>query len=145
MAGPKMSWELSGLAQPSWRPRGTSRAKCSGLAGLRQRLEQGLREIWPDTIIFGEKVPRVANTLQFAVPGIKAQTALIALDLEGIAVSAGSACTSGTMKFSEVIRRMGHDVMVAECAVRVSLGWTTTRGRNRRLSPGLEKGVATTT
>jgi cysteine desulfurase len=98
------------------------------LTGLRQRLEQGLREVWPSTIIFGEKVPRVANTVQFAVPGIKAQTALMALDLAGVAVSAGSACTSGTMKFSDVIRRMGYDATVAECAVRISLGWTTTHG-----------------
>ena len=96
------------------------------LAALRRTLEQGLREIWPDTIIFGEKAERVPNTLQFAAPGIKAETALIALDLEGVAVSAGSACSSGTMKFSEVIRRMGYDTRIAECAVRVSMGWTTT-------------------
>jgi cysteine desulfurase len=51
----------------------------------------------------------------------------MALDLAGFAVSAGSACTSGTMKFSEVIRRMGYDTAVAECAVRVSLGETTTQ------------------
>jgi len=98
------------------------------LSGLRPRLEEGLREFWPDTIIFGEKVPRVANTLQFAVPGIRAQTVLMALDLAGVAVSAGSACTSGTMKFSDVVRRMGYDETVAECAVRISLGGTTTRG-----------------
>ena len=61
------------------------------LSALRQRLESGLRAIWPETIIFGEKASagRVANTLQFAVPGIKAQTALMALDLDGIAVSSG--------------------------------------------------------
>jgi cysteine desulfurase len=93
---------------------------------LRQRIERGLREIWPDTIVFGEKAPRVPNTLQFAVPGIKAQIALIALDLEGVAVSTGSACSSGTVKFSEVVRRMGYDAEIAESAVRVSVGWTTT-------------------
>lgn len=95
------------------------------LASLRQRLEAGLKAIWPDTIIFGEGVPRVANTLQFAVPGIKAQTALMTLDLEGIAVSSGSACSSGTMKFSEVVRSMGYPQEVAEGAVRVSTGWGT--------------------
>jgi cysteine desulfurase len=97
------------------------------LAGLRQRLETGLREIWPDTIVFGEASPqgRVANTLQFAVPGIKAQTALMALDLDGIAVSSGSACSSGTMKFSEVVKAMGYPLEIAEGAVRVSMGWTT--------------------
>jgi cysteine desulfurase len=95
------------------------------LLGLRQRLESGLRAIWPDTIIFGENAARVANTLQFAVPGIKAQTALMALDLDGIAVSSGSACSSGTMKFSEVVKAMGYELEIAEGAVRVSMGWTT--------------------
>jgi cysteine desulfurase len=98
------------------------------LAGLRQRLEAGLRAIWPETVIFGENARsgRVANTLQFAVPGIKAQTALMALDLDGIAVSSGSACSSGTMKFSEVVKAMGYELEIAEGAVRVSMGWTTT-------------------
>jgi cysteine desulfurase len=98
------------------------------LLGLRQRLEGGLKAIWPETIIFGEKAPqgRVANTLQFAIPGIKAQTALMALDLDGIAVSSGSACSSGTMKFSDVVRAMGYELEIAEGAVRVSMGWTTT-------------------
>lgn len=97
------------------------------LAGLRQRLEAGLRAIWSDTVIFGENARRgrVANTLQFAVPGIKAQTALMALDLDGIAVSSGSACSSGTMKFSEVVKAMGYELEIAEGAVRVSMGWTT--------------------
>jgi cysteine desulfurase len=99
------------------------------LTGLRQRLENGLKAIWPDTIVFGADVPRVANTLQFAVPGLRAQTALMALDLDGIAVSSGSACSSGTMKFSEVIRAMGYELEVAECAVRVSMGWTTTEAQ----------------
>jgi cysteine desulfurase len=96
------------------------------LVRLRERLEHGLRDIWADTIIFGENAKRVPNTLQFAVPGIRAQTALIALDLEGVAVSAGSACSSGTMKFSEVIKAMGFDMPIAESAVRVSFGWATT-------------------
>jgi cysteine desulfurase len=96
------------------------------LTSLRQRLETGLSAIWPDTLVFGADVPRVANTAQFAVPGLKAQTALMALDLDGIAVSSGSACSSGTMKFSEVVRSMGYPLEVAESAVRVSMGWTTT-------------------
>jgi cysteine desulfurase len=81
----------------------------------------------PETVIFGEQAPggRVANTLQFAVPGIRAQTALMALDLDGIAVSSGSACSSGTMKFSEVVRAMGYDLEIAEGAVRLSMGGAT--------------------
>jgi cysteine desulfurase len=97
------------------------------LAGLRQRLENGLRAMAPETVIFGEQAPggRVANTLQFAVPGVRAQTALMALDLDGIAVSSGSACSSGTMKFSEVVRAMGYDLEIAEGAVRLSMGSAT--------------------
>jgi cysteine desulfurase len=117
------------------------------LLGLRQRLENGLRETWPETIIFGKNAPRVANTLQFAVAGIKAQTALMALDLDGIAVSSGSACSSGTMKFSEVVRGMGYELEVAEGAVRVSMGWATTEAEIdrflkawRKLSQSLLKG-----
>jgi cysteine desulfurase len=97
------------------------------LTGLRRRLEDGLNAMAPETIIFGEQAPggRVANTLQFAVPGVRAQTALMALDLDGIAVSSGSACSSGTMKFSEVVRAMGYDLEIAEGAVRLSMGSAT--------------------
>jgi cysteine desulfurase len=95
------------------------------LRGLCQRLEQGLREIWPATIIFGEQAPRVPNTVQFAVEGIKAQTGLIALDLQGVAVSSGSACSSGKLTFSTVVKSMGYDLQIAESAIRVSFGWTT--------------------
>jgi cysteine desulfurase len=111
------------------------------LTALRARLERGLRESSPDTLIFGETAARVPNTLQFAVPGIKAQTALIGLDLEGVAVSAGSACSSGTMKFSEVIRRMGFDTRVAECAIRVSTGWTTSEAEIDRFLQAWRKVV----
>ena len=96
------------------------------LARLRQRLEHGLRETWPTTIIFGEEAPRVPNTVQFAVDGLKAQTALIALDLEGVAVSSGSACSSGKVSFSTVVSAMGYDARIAEGAIRISFGWTTT-------------------
>jgi cysteine desulfurase len=96
------------------------------LTALRQRLEQGLREIWPQAVIFGENAGRVSNTVQFAVEGIKAETALMALDLEGIAVSSGSACSSGKVAFSTVARALGYDLPVAGGAIRVSLGFSTT-------------------
>jgi cysteine desulfurase len=101
-------------------------AECERQSALRARLEQGLREIWPETVIFGEQAARVCNTVQFAVEGIRAETALIALDLAGFAVSSGSACSSGKVAFSTVIKAMGHDRPLAEGAVRVSLGRTTT-------------------
>jgi cysteine desulfurase len=62
----------------------------------------------------------------FAVPGLKAETAIIAFDLNGIAVSSGSACSSGKVQASHVLAAMGVDPSLSRAAVRVSLGWTTT-------------------
>jgi len=73
-----------------------------------------------------ENVPRLANTSLFTVPGLKAETAIIAFDLNGVAVSSGSACSSGKVQASHVLAAMGVEPAVARGAVRVSLGWTTT-------------------
>ncbi len=73
--------------------------------------------------VFGNGESRVANTLCFAVPGILAETALIALDLDGVAVSSGSACSSGSVGPSHVLAAMGVDDELSRCALRVSLGW----------------------
>ena len=79
----------------------------------------------PDTAIFGAKVPRLPNTSAFATPGIKAETALIMLDLAGVALSSGSACSSGKVRRSHVLTAMGVDPVMNEGALRASLGWTT--------------------
>ena len=65
------------------------------MAELRDRLETMLRDVSPDAVVFGAEAERLPNTTMFAVPGVKAETALIALDLAGVAVSSGSACSSG--------------------------------------------------
>jgi cysteine desulfurase len=96
------------------------------MTALRDRFEDGLKVAMPRTVIFGAKAPRLPNTTHFAVPGLKADTALIALDLNGMAVSAGSACSSGKMQASGVLTAMGIDTELALGAVRVSLGWSTT-------------------
>ena len=96
------------------------------MAKLRDALEAGLKAIAPQTVIFGEGAPRLPNTTLFAVPGIKAETAIIALDLEGVAVSSGSACSSGKVQASHVLAAMGVSPALARGAVRVSLGWSTT-------------------
>lgn len=93
---------------------------------LRHRLEKGLTEIARNTVIFGANSPRLPNTTLFAVPGVKAETALIALDLVGIAVSAGSACSSGKVGPSHVLAAMGVAPALASSAIRVSAGPTTT-------------------
>jgi cysteine desulfurase len=94
------------------------------LKGLRTRLENGLRET-QGAIVFSDDVPRLPNTTLFTVPGLRAETALIGFDLAGIAVSSGSACSSGKVQPSHVLEAMGFDPEIAQGAVRLSLGWST--------------------
>jgi cysteine desulfurase len=94
------------------------------LRGLRNRLEAGLKQT-PDLIVFSEDVPRLPNTTLFTVPGLKAETAVIGFDLGGIAVSSGSACSSGKVQPSHVLAAMGVGGELAQGAVRLSLGWST--------------------
>ncbi len=98
------------------------------MAALRDRLEAGIRAIAPDAVIFGASAARLPNTTLVAVPGIKAETAIIAFDLNGIALSSGAACSSGRVQASHVLAAMGVDPDLARCALRLSLGWTTTEG-----------------
>jgi cysteine desulfurase len=96
------------------------------MAALRDRLEQGILQISPDAIIFGVDVERVPNTTLFAVPGMKAETAVIGFDLAGVAVSSGAACSSGKVAPSHVLAAMRVPPALARGAVRISLGPTTT-------------------
>jgi len=100
--------------------------EAADMARARDRLEAGLRAAAPSAVIFGATVPRVPNTTLVAMPGIKAETALIALDLEGVSVSSGSACSSGKVAPSHVLAAMGVAPELALGAVRISLGPTTT-------------------
>jgi len=92
---------------------------------LRNRLEAGLRAN-PETIIFSADVPRLPNTSLFTVPGLRAETAVIGFDLAGVAVSSGSACSSGKVQPSHVLDAMGFAPNLAQGAVRLSLGWNIT-------------------
>lgn len=94
------------------------------LQDLRGRLEQGLRET-EGMIVFSDDVRRLPNTVLFSVPGLKAETAVIGFDLAGIAVSSGSACSSGKVQPSHVLEAMGYGPDLAQGAVRLSLGWST--------------------
>src|SRR5262249_23335204 len=80
----------------------------------------------PQAVIFGAKAPRLPNTTFFAVPGVKAETAIIAFDLNGIAISSGSACSSGKVQSSHVLAAMRAEPELVQGGVRVSLGWSTT-------------------
>jgi cysteine desulfurase len=94
------------------------------LESLRNRLEHGLRDT-PEVIVFADDAPRLPNTILFTVPGLKAETAVIGFDLAGIAVSSGSACSSGKVQPSHVLEAMGFGPELAQGAVRLSLGWST--------------------
>ena len=109
------------------------------VARLRDALEAQIRRVAPDAVIFGKAVARLPNTTAFAVPGLKAETALIALDLDGIAVSSGSACSSGKVRRSHVLEAMGVAPSLAEGAIRVSLGWNSTDADVSAFVSGFEK------
>jgi len=106
---------------------------------LRDECEAEIRRRSPDAVIFGEGVERLPNTLAFAQPGLRAETALILFDLEGVAVSSGSACSSGKVRRSHVLEAMGVAPMLAEGAIRVSFGWNSTENDVGRFAAAYEK------
>ena len=108
---PRPPWPRWRETQPGCRP-------CA--SGLRR----GSRQT-PGMIVFSEGAPRLPNTTLFTVPGLKAETAVIGFDLGGIAVSSGSACSSGKVQPSHVLAAMGVGRELAQGAVRLSLGWST--------------------
>ncbi|MBI3441000.1 MAG: cysteine desulfurase [Proteobacteria bacterium] len=101
-------------------------AEFQKLEALRDRLEAGLKKIAPALRFFGQDVARVANTTMFSLAGLSSETQLIALDMAGICVSNGSACASGTVKPSHVLKAMGVSDAEAASSLRVSLGWNST-------------------
>ena len=122
-------------------------AEAAHMKHLREVLESGLRTISQSTVIFGETAARLPNTTLFAAEGMKAETAVIAFDLEGVAVSSGAACSSGKVQPSHVLAAMGVPEPLLRGAVRVSLGWSTTQADVerfldawRKLATALSKG-----
>lgn len=93
---------------------------------LSQRVEAGLKTMAPDVVVFGAEAERTGNVVNFAVPGVSNATAMMALDLMGLSVSSGSACSSGKVGPSHVLSGMGVPRALAECALRVSFGWSST-------------------
>lgn len=95
------------------------------VAEMRDALEAMLLDAAPELVVFGKDVPRLPNTSNFAIPGWTGETQVMQMDLAGFAVSAGSACSSGKVKESRVLRAMGFDSETASSAIRVSMGPTT--------------------
>ena len=97
----------------------------ANVSELVRTAEDGMRLIAPDLVIFGEKADRIGNVTNFAVPGLKNAVAMMGLDLAGLAVSSGSACSSGKVGPSHVLAAMGVPAELGECAMRVSFGWSS--------------------
>jgi cysteine desulfurase len=94
-------------------------------AALRDEIEARLRAIAPALTVLGEAVPRLPNTTCLTMPGVSSETQVMALDLAGVAVSAGAACSSGKVAPSHVLAAMGVPEGEANTAIRISLGWKT--------------------
>jgi cysteine desulfurase len=131
----------------------SSAAEIEHMAALRDRLEAGLRAATPQAVVFGGGATRLANTTLVAVPGAKAETLVIGFDLDGVAVSSGSACSSGKVAPSHVLAAMGVEPALARGAIRVSTGGATTEAEidrfltvwqtlNKSLSNGVKRGLA---
>ncbi len=112
---------------------------------LRDGLEAAAIAAAPEAVVIGAGVKRLPNTTALALPGVPAATQVIALDLDGVMVSAGAACSSGKVGPSHVLAAMGIAPEIATGTIRISLGWTTTKadiahfldawaGLHRRLS-----------
>ena len=93
---------------------------------LRNGLEEKLQNLVPCVMIFGQKAPRLPNTTALTMPGVSSALQVMNFDLKGICVSAGAACSSGKVKSSRVLKAMHVDSVDADCALRISLGPTTT-------------------
>ena len=95
------------------------------LAGFRDDLERQVLELSPGSKIFSMKAPRLPNTSNFSLPDVRSDTQVINLDLAGVAVSAGSACSAGKVNLSHVLEAMGIASEIASTAIRVSFGWNS--------------------
>jgi len=102
------------------------------LAEVRDGFEEGLKDLAPKAVFFGEGEPRLPNTSNFSVPGVSAETALMMLDLAGLEVSSGSACSSGKVGQNRVLAAMQVEDGIARGALRVSFGWNSNASHAHR-------------
>jgi len=117
---------IAGFGAAALAARATMAEEGARITALRDGMETALKSALPGLVIFGEAAPRVPNTSLIGHPGMKAETVVMAMDLAGVAVSAGAACSSGKVERSAVLDAMGVDPALAGSAIRISLGWTTT-------------------
>lgn len=99
-------------------------AKAAAIAAMRDRMQSAAETA--GAVIWGKQAARLPGTLSLSAPGFPSQTQLMAMDLAGVAISSGSACSSGKTRPSGVLTAMGADEALASCSVRVSIGWNST-------------------
>ena len=121
-AGTENVAAIAGLGAAAALASGKMTAEAARLSALRDRLENEILAAIPDTAVNGARDARVPNTTNISFGGVEAESLLIALDLEGVAVSTGSACSSGTLEASHVLRAMGFPVHRTQNSIRLSLG-----------------------
>ena len=112
-------------------------AEIARMSALMERLRTGLRERIPDLVVNAEEAPRAPYILNVSVPGVNSETLLLTLDLEGLAVSSGSACSSGAVTPSHVLTAMGRPAEIAGPSIRFSLGRETSAEEIERVLLGL--------
>lgn len=111
-------------------------SRMATVATLRDAAQRRLLALAPEARVFGGAAPRLPNTLCIEMPGVKAETQIVALDLAGVAVSAGAACSSGKLRPSSVLQAMGVDDAAAANAIRVSFGWDSDASDVEKLVAG---------
>jgi cysteine desulfurase len=142
-AGTENVAAIAGFAASIEAMRAGQAAEVARVADFRGSLEHEVLTIAPEAAIFGANAPRLPNTVTFAVPGASAEVLLMALDLEGVAVSSGSACSSGKVKRSHVLEAMGVPSDLADGAIRVSLGWNSEEADIELFRIGFKKAIET--
>jgi cysteine desulfurase len=123
-----------GLARAAELTLAERETECHRLTTLRERLERAILEQVPDAVIHGSGARRAPHISSISVPGTDSESLLMALDLQGIACSAGSACQSGSVTPSHVLTACGVRADIANAAIRMSLGSLTTEAAIERVS-----------
>ena len=139
-SGTENAAALAGFAAAARAAAGNIDGRMAAIAALRDGLEAEMQSCAPDVVIHGRDEPRLANTCFFTLPGLKAETGQIAFDLEGVALSAGSACSSGKVGQSHVLTAMGYDPR--QGALRISIGEATTQVEIERCAAAFAKVAA---
>lgn len=104
-----------------------SRYNTEYISVLSMDLEKAILRLAEDAVVFGTGADRTGNVVNFAIPGVSAAVAMMGLDLEGVSISSGSACSSGKVGRSHVLGAMGVAPELSDCALRVSFGWSSTQ------------------